>query len=149
VVVFMGDQTLRETLNRVLLTIDLARFLSVRGLEHLFPTDSVCPVGGKMVLPRDKFIGVLLEETPRVEQLQSRIWLLVECDTGFEPGFLASPQMSERSVPRLNTAFRCRIGFCRLPGKDVLLVFVQLAQAFLPLTFRHILALTTLNSLIA
>jgi hypothetical protein len=63
---------------------------------------------------------------------------LVERDARFEPGFLASPQVSQSSVPRFDTAFRASIRLRRLPRSDVLLVFVHLTQACLPLTLSHL-----------
>src|SRR5262249_52410228 len=41
------------------------------------------------------------------------------------------------SVPRFNTAFRGSVGLRRLPRTDILLVFVHLVQACLPLTLSR------------
>jgi hypothetical protein len=98
--VLMGNKPPGEALNRVFLGIDLAPFVPVSGFQKLFPAGSVGQESGKVVLPRDKFIGLFLEDTPWMEHLQPRIGLLVEGEAGFDPAFLARPQMGKRSVPR-------------------------------------------------
>ena len=67
--VLMANKMPGETLNGVFLGIDLARFVSICCFQKLFPAGSVGQVDSKVVLPRDVFIGLLLEDTPRVQHL--------------------------------------------------------------------------------
>lgn len=97
--VLMGNEALREALNCVHLVIDFACFLPVGRLQQRFPTSTIRFVLSKVLVPRDELIGLLLENTPRMEHLQAGVLLLVKRKARFQPAFLTSPQMSQRSVP--------------------------------------------------
>lgn len=66
--VLVANETIRETLDRVLLLIDLARLCSVRMSQQILPAQSIRLECSKVILPRDQLIGLLLKKSPRVEK---------------------------------------------------------------------------------
>lgn len=127
-----------QSLNRVGFSIPFSAPSSVRSRNQFDPPLSIAAISFHVLLPTRRSVALCFEMTPGVQEGDIRIVGHPERFQSNQPLFLAGTQMSERSVPRLKTAFSRRIWQIRLPRRNDYRLRFQSVYQFLPGSLRHV-----------